>query len=156
MKLIYAITVSTEEVEVLNLIQFIKSNCDDQIVVQIDSTKSNDLLFNKIAKLTSSVYLCPFNNNFSEFKNNLNETCLNYNADFVFQLDADEMITNKLIENIKQILINDANDIDLIYLPRINTVSGITQEHLIKWKWSMDIMGRINYPDFQGEYIDQT
>lgn len=150
MKLIYAITVSTEKDEVLNLIKFIKSHCDDQIVVQIDSTKGDDDLYNEIAKLTPTVYTYPFNNDFSEFKNNLNESCALYDCDFVFQLDADEMVTEKLIKNIKRILINDAKDIDLIYLARINKVEGITQEHLIKWNWEMDVLGRINYPDFQG------
>lgn len=150
MKLVYGITVSTEKEEVLSLINFLKSNCDDQIVVQIDSTKNNDDLFYEIANLTKYVYIHPFNNDFSEFKNKLNESCLLYGADYIFQLDADEMITSKLVNNIKQILINDGNDIDLIYVPRVNRVDGITQEHINKWKWYMDVFGRINYPDYQG------
>lgn len=150
MKLIYGITVSTEEKEVIRLIEFIKSNCEDDIVVLIDSNKGTNKMFNKIKKFTDYIYVRPFDNDFSKFKNGLNESCMFYDADFVFQLDADEMVTEKLVKNIKQVLINDASDIDLIYLPRINKVDGITQEHLIKWNWSMDSLGRINFPDFQG------
>jgi len=150
MRLIYGITVSTEKEEVLNLIQFIKSHCYDQIVVQIDSTKGDDDLFSEIAKLTPTVYTYPFNNDFSEFKNELNINCENYGCDYIFQLDADEMISKTMVKNIKKILNDYINEFDLIYIPRINIVDGITTEHIIKWGWKIDEKNRINAPDMQG------
>ena len=49
-------------------------------------------------------------------------------GDYSFNLDADEMISRWMIQNVHDII--DGNEgIDLIYLPRINTVDGITEEH---------------------------
>ena len=52
-----------------------------------------------------------------------------------------------LIENIHEIL--ESNDIDLIWVPRINTVEGLTQEHIDKWGWRVNEQGWVNFPDYQ-------
>jgi hypothetical protein len=41
-------------------------------------------------------------------------------------------------------------EVDLFYLPRINTVSGITNEHITKWGWKVNEKGWVNFPDYQG------
>ena len=38
---------------------------------------------------------------------------------------------------------------DLYYIPRINTVSGITDEYLQKMGWNINEKGWVNFPDFQ-------
>jgi len=146
----YAITVNDERNEVLRLINFIKQNTDDEIIVQIDNKNCSDEFFMEIAKYTTKVYCYSFENDFAKFKNELTHNCSLYDADFVFQLDADEMITEKMIKNIKDIILSMKPGTDIIYVGRINTVEGINQEHIKKWNWSMDELGRINMPDFQG------
>ena len=37
---------------------------------------------------------------------------------------------------------------DVYLVPRINTVSGITEEHIQRWKWNVED-NRINFPDYQ-------
>ena len=70
-------------------------------------------------------------------------------GDYSFNLDADEMISLWLIKNIHEII--EANEgIDLIYLPRINTVEGLTQQHAQAWRWQVNESGWINFPDWQG------
>ena len=41
-------------------------------------------------------------------------------------------------------------DVDLIFVPRINTVDGLTQEHINKWGWRVNENGWVNFPDVQG------
>ena len=41
------------------------------------------------------------------------------------------------------------NEVDLVWVPRVNTVEGITQEHMNQWGWKTTEQGWINYPDFQ-------
>ena len=53
-----------------------------------------------------------------------------------------------MIENIHEIL--ESNDVDLIWLPRVNTVEGITEEHIQKWGWRVTEKGWVNFPDYQG------
>jgi hypothetical protein len=40
-------------------------------------------------------------------------------------------------------------DKDLILVPRINIVQGITNEHIQKWEWQVNEHGWINFPDVQ-------
>ena len=87
-----------------------------------------------------------WNNNFADWKNILNGYC---EGDYIYQLDADEMISEYMIKNLHQILEMN-KDVDLIFVPRINTVAGITQEHINKWGWKVNENGWINFPDAQG------
>ena len=70
-------------------------------------------------------------------------------GDYSFNLDADEMISLWLIKNVHEIIAGNEG-IDLIYLPRINTVEGVTNEHIRAWRWQVNEEGWINFPDWQG------
>ena len=35
-------------------------------------------------------------------------------------------------------------------MPRVNTVEGLTQEHINKWGWQVNEKGWVNFPDYQG------
>ena len=78
-------------------------------------------------------------------KNYLKGMC---SGDYSFNLDADEMISHWFMKDIHEIL--EGNEVDLIYVPRINTVEGITEQHVRGWGWSINEKGWINYPDWQG------
>jgi len=45
------------------------------------------------------------------------------------------------------IKMNDS--VDIFWIPRINKVNGLTQEHINKWGWNVCPKGRINFPDYQ-------
>ena len=38
----------------------------------------------------------------------------------------------------------------MYYVPRVNTVGGLTQEHINHWKWNVNEKGWVNFPDWQG------
>jgi len=65
-------------------------------------------------------------------------------GDYSFNLDADEMISLWLIKNIHEIIASNEG-IDLIYLPRINTVEGLTQQHAQAWRWQVNEEGWVNF-----------
>ena len=62
---------------------------------------------------------------------------------------ADELPHKSLMKNIKPILESNST-IDLYWVPRVNTVDGITQEHINKWGWNVSDKGWVNFPDYQG------
>lgn len=153
MKLSYAITVCNELKEISELLPFLiqYKGADDEIVILFDEKNGSKevldylLTFNKLPNVQTWRGL-DFNNDFASWKNKLSDYC---NGDYIFQLDADEMISEVIIRNIKTIL--EANpEVDLYYLSRINRVEGITEEHLRKWGWSTNTKGWINFPDRQG------
>lgn len=150
MRLVYGITASNEESELFRLLNHIKNNTDDSIVVQLDSNRTIRGLLEKVKEYTEHVYYFPFHYNFSQFKNILNQYCDKLGFEFVFQLDADEMISNKMIENVKLIIDSNKENIDAIYVPRINIVDGLTDKELKEWNWSINDKGYINHPDYQG------
>ena len=78
-------------------------------------------------------------------KNYLKGMCT---GDYTFNLDADEMISHWFMKDIHEIL--EGNEVDLICVPRINTVEGITEQHVRAWGWQINEKGWINYPDWQG------
>jgi len=82
---------------------------------------------------------------FASQKNYLKGMCT---GDYSFNLDADEMISHWFMKDIHDIL--EGNEVDLIYVPRINTVDGITEEHCRMYGYQINEKGWVNYPDWQG------
>jgi len=148
----YTITVCNEEKEINSLLHFISNRMrdTDEIVVQMDSESVTNAVRGVIEqykqKIKSLVVIeYPLNNNFADFKNNLKKHC---SKDWIFNIDADELPAGTLMENIYTIL-EDNHEVEMLLVPRWNIVDDITEEHIIKWRWTIDKKGRINWPDFQ-------
>ena len=54
-------------------------------------------------------------------------------GDYIFHIDPDEYPNEILLQQLKQIL--EMNDVDLVWIPRVNTVDGFTQEDVQRWGW---------------------
>jgi len=150
MKISYAVTVCNEEVELQKLVTFLLKHKElqDEIVITYDSKNGTkgveEYLRSHSVNGEFNWHPFEFEGNFSDLKNHTKDMC---SGDYVFHLDADEIPHETLIEQLHTIL--DMNDIDLVWIPRINTVEGITQEHIDKWGWKVTSKGWINYPDYQ-------
>ena len=44
--------------------------------------------------------------------------------------------------------IRDSNN-EVYLAPRVNTVKGLTDEHIQKWRWNVNEKGWVNWPDYQ-------
>lgn len=150
MKISYAITVCNELTEIQKLIPYLLDNIrpDDEIVILYDSkngdVKVEEYLRAKSVNPTYSWHSGEFDGHFADWKNKLTDLC---NGDYIFQIDADEMPNKELIDNIPQIL--EMNSVDVILVPRVNLVDGLTDEYIKKWNWVVDDKGRVNWPDPQ-------
>ena len=83
--------------------------------------------------------------NFAAQKNALIEMC---DGDYIFNIDADELPHENLMENLGELLGQNSH-VDVIYVPRVNTVAGITQDHIQEWRWHVNDKGWVNWPDPQ-------
>ncbi len=154
MKITYGITVCDEVEEIYDLLDYLYSNIDnnDEVIILRDMDKTTDAVTKVINQQISlykpnqvKVVESSLNGDFSTFKNNLIEHAT---GDYLFQIDADEIPNQFLIDNIKPILkINPG--IDCLYVPRVNKVNGLTPQHILKWKWRVDSEKRVNFPDPQ-------
>ncbi len=46
-------------------------------------------------------------------------------------------------------LLEENDNIEVFLVPRVNTVEGLTPEHIAKWGWKVNDAGWINWPDYQ-------
>jgi hypothetical protein len=156
MKISYAITVCNELEEIKRLVSFLLSNKrkEDEIVILFDEKNGTDEVFDYIE---SQVYGCEvfckkFEGHFADWKNLLTSHC---EGNYIFQIDADEIPNLTLIEHLPEILEMNQG-VDVLLVPRVNTVEGLTQEHIQKWGWVVDDQGWVNYPDFQWRIYKNT
>jgi hypothetical protein len=145
MKISYAITVCNELEEIKRLVPFLLEHKrpEDEIVILWDENGNSKVWEYLISIPEPRHFRDYFNKNFSEWKNKLSSVC---EGDYIFQIDADEIPNDNLIENLPTIL---ENNVDVILVPRVNTVQGITPQHIQAWGWKQNDKGWIQWPDFQ-------
>ena len=153
MKISYAITVCNEHKELKKLLDFLfeYKRPEDEVIVQKDNGNATEEVWDvcerfetKQAKEYKHISHA-LNKNFAQYKNNLNTQC---DGDWIFQIDADEIPNEYLIQSLPYIL--EANpDTEAYWVPRENTVAGITESHIQKWGWRVDENNWVNFPDWQ-------
>ncbi len=158
MKISYAVTVCNEIVEIERLLPFLIKNKreQDEIVIFFDTKNGSNSVEEYLR--SKSVNKVPFrwmgyhfDGHFANMKNALTDACL---GDYIFQIDADEMPSLYLMQYLPALLEN--NNVEVLRVPRINTVKGLTREHIQKWGWIVDNHGRVNWPDMQWRIYKRT
>jgi len=164
MKISYGITVYNEHVELDDLLHHLSKHIreEDEVVVTQDISKVGSKIiqqdeFYKIEKIFEKYeyhdYFEPnqlkvntfhFEKDFSALKNYTKQNC---SGDYIFHIDADEIPNETLLKQLPTIL--EINDTDLVWVPRINIVNGITDWHMEHWGWRQTEQGWINFPDYQ-------
>ncbi len=159
MKISYAIPVCNEHVELEKLLSFLIKHIDknDEIVVQCDQGNTTPEVYKVLDSFKAPVGFkdplkvieFPLKGDFASFKNNLKNNCSGH---WIFQIDADELPHESLILNLREVLkLNPTTEMFLV--PRVNTVEGLTQEHVNKWRWNVNEKGWVNWPDYQTRII---
>ena len=147
----YAITVCNEKKEIKKLVDFLlhKKRPNDEIVILYDQKNGDEEIatmltkFNKLPNV--QFWRGFFEGHFADWKNKLKDYC---KGDYIFQIDADELPDEGLIKDLPRIL--EANPDNEVYLtPRVNTVEGLTKEHIGRWQWRVNEKGWVNWPDYQ-------
>ena len=154
MKISYAITVCNEEVEIQRLVTLLLKHKElqDEIVITYDSKNGTKNIEEYLkSNIGFSWHSYEFSGNFSDLKNHTKESC---KGDYIFHLDADEYPHEILMEQLHTVI--EMNDVDLIWIPRVNTVEGLTDEWANKWGWRVTEKGWVNYPDYQARVFRNT
>jgi len=152
MKISYAVTVCNELVEIQRLLPFLVENKrqEDEIVIFYDSNNGTKGVEDYLRAQSQGTFApfrfihYHFDGHFANMKNALTEACL---GDYIFQIDADELPSLYLMQYLPAVL--EVNDVDVILVPRINTVEGLTEAHIRKWNWDVNEQGWVNFPDYQ-------
>ena len=151
MKVSYAIPVCNELVEIQRLLDqlFKHKKPQDQIVVLFDATNGSGEVESYLrSHSVSGAFMWhryEFDKDFSKMKNHLTSMC---SGDYIFQIDADELVDPFLLENLHEILESNT-EVEVYLVPRVNTVEGLTEAHIQKWGWRVNEYGYVNWPDYQ-------
>ena len=149
MKISYAIPVCNEHKELETLVSFLEKHkrSGDEIVVLCDEGNTSKEVLDVIDKWKTllNVYHNPLNKNFAQQKNYLTKMCT---GDWVFLIDADEYPDQCLCDGLHWMIENNP-DVEAYWVSRINTVQGLTSEHIEKWRWNVNDKGWVNFPDRQ-------
>ena len=151
MKISYSILTHNETTSLMKLIDFLLEHKDeeDEIVILDDYSDNEKTL--AYLDAACSIHEIKFeqrhlHKDYGSQKNHLSRMC---KGEYIINIDADERPNKWLMKNIKSIL--EANpSIDLYWVPRVNTVEGITQDHIHQWGWDINEHGWVNFPDYQG------
>ena len=156
MTISYAIPVCNEYKEIDRLLELLVKNKrnEDEIVVQCDQGNTIPEVYQVLDKYASNIKKVefPLKGNFAAFKNNLKQNCV---GSWIFQIDADEYLSESFIQNLHTVLQSNPM-IQVFLIPRINTVEGLTQEHIDRWKWQVNDKGWVNFPDYQTRILQNS
>ena len=157
MKISYGITVCKELTEIQRLVSFLLENkrLEDDIVITYDSKNGSkeveEYLRAKSVNAEFNWHPFEFDRDYAKLKNFTKKMC---SGDYIFHIDADEYPNEVLIKQLPQIL--EINDVDLVWIPRVNTVDGFTEEDVKRWGWKVTEKGWVNYPDYQARVFRNT
>jgi glycosyltransferase involved in cell wall biosynthesis len=150
----FGITTKNEGVYIQDLFNQIIPYCEstgDEIVVVDDF--SDDEYTRSILDANNvlgniKLHQHALNGDFATHKNFLLEQCV---GDFIVQIDADETLHPNLLTYLHDLV--DNNDIDLFLVPRVNVVTGLTDEDIQRWGWSVNDKGWVMFPDYQSRIM---
>ena len=151
MKISYTILTHNETDSLSELIQFLVKHKDEEDEIVILDDYSDNPKTVEILDSMCSIYEITFEKRhlLKDYAGQKNYLTRMAKGSYIVNIDADEIPHKYLMKNIKTIL--EANpSIDLYWVPRVNTVDGITQEHIDRWKWQVNEKGWVNWPDYQG------
>ena len=146
-KISYAICVCNEDRELNSLINFLLKVKDeeDEINILVDSKNVTPEVREVLKSHGDNIVVNEreFDGKFSDHRNYHATKCT---GDYIFAIDADEMPQEALITNIKTF------EGDIMYVPRINICPGYTADWITDYKFNLNEMGWVNWPDYQGRY----
>jgi glycosyltransferase involved in cell wall biosynthesis len=162
MKISYCITVHNEHEELKRLLDkiYLWKREEDEVLVQGDAgkvTREVVSVLHPFIKKGLQYLEFPLRNDFASFKNNLYKSAKN---DWCFFIDADEYPHENLIKCLPELIDSaEYEGIEMMRVPRINTVAGLTYEWIKKWCWVVSMVdGKevVNWPDRQQRLIKKT
>lgn len=147
MFLSYLVTCHNETSSLDKLLsKLVQNKKDNHEIVLLDDYSDNPETLGVIQKYKekTSFHQHRLDRNYGAHKNYGIEQC---RGNWIFQLDGDEYPTDLLLENIDAVLESNADN-EVLWLPRLNYFSGVTQQDIMQWGWHYQD-GMINFPDYQ-------
>lgn len=140
MKISYLVSCHNETLELLGLVEKLKTHIDlnapnDEVVILDDFSDNEDTkkIIEKARTCGFTVVQHALNKNFAEHKNYGSKRCV---GDYIVQLDADEYLWPSFLTNMRELLESNPT-VELYRVPRVNIVRGATAQDAAMWGWHL-------------------
>jgi glycosyltransferase involved in cell wall biosynthesis len=141
--------------ELVQLKQRNEGGRDQYEIVVVDDASDDPLTVEALNAYKGSIeiYNHRLNGDFATHKNFLNSSCT---GEWIVNLDADESLPLDFLDTLPLIIESNPGT-EAYWLPRVNTVEGLSLDHVVKWGWTlttlpgfrtMKIMDK-NSPEYQ-------
>ena len=150
MKITYAVTTHNEGKCINLLLDQLIPLVDDghQVIILDDYSTDKDTLdiLDRVSNVCGiPVHKHALNNDFAEHKNQISEYA---EGEFIFQIDADELLSDNLLHHLEDVLIMNPAMM-MVAVPRVNIVNGLTMNDITAWRWAVNDQGWVMWPDYQ-------
>lgn len=143
----YGILTHQEESVFYLLDQIVKIKDEQDRIIVVDN-ESDESYLKKLRQYPLRLIKRKLNLDYSAQRN---AAVVAANTNYMFQLDADELMTNELATNLKAIL--NSHNPDAVWIPRVNILKGIKPVHALQYNYTLSPGEVINYPDYQCRLI---
>jgi glycosyltransferase involved in cell wall biosynthesis len=150
-KMSFAITTHNEGEYIQSLlnqlIPFCAESGDEIVVVDDFSTDELTLSILNTYDVLGDIKLVnhALAGDFAAHKNFLTTQC---SGDYIFQIDADEVLHKNLLKYVGDIVDNN-DSVDLFWVPRVNIVTGMVEHDIQQFGWNVNELGWVQWPDYQ-------
>lgn len=148
----YLVTCKNEGYQIQSLLNLLFKYKDGNECIILDDYSDDKDTLKVLDSISDSTFFKihkhHLNRNYSEHKNYGKSLC---SGDYVFQIDADELPSETLLESLKDIIEVNKN-IDLFWVPRINDFKGVNNDIAKQWGWKLTPYQNrliVNWPDPQ-------
>lgn len=102
-------------------------------IVVVDDFSTDKVTLEAFEEFANDItlYQHALNHDFAAHKNFLSDQC---SGDWILNIDADELLPEGLLDNL-HLIIESNPEVEAYWLPRVNTVDGLTLDHVRKWGW---------------------
>ena len=150
----FAIMVQNEEKTIKPLLEQLTDfqnqfhNAEIMVVDGGSDDKTLEILSKYVPE--GNIYKRTFNGDFADQRNFLTSLC---NGEWIFHIDADELMPRELYNKLNDILTSAAvGGIEVLFVPRVNTITNMTLEDKDRFEsmgWKVDAERHVNFPDYQ-------
>lgn len=145
----YLVTCHNEGQQLKSLLSLLTKYLEGNQIVILDDWSNDPDTLNVLSEFNDnpSIKIVKHHlaNHYGDHKTYGNQQC---DGKYIFQIDADELPNEILLENIKGIIESNPQT-ELFWVPRVNNFVGITQNDINQWGWRVNEKMWVNWPDYQ-------
>lgn len=145
----FLVTCHNEGEQLRSLLTLLSRYITGNEIVVLDDYSDDEVTLNVLKDYESvngiKISKHHLNKDYGSHKNFGTSQC---SGKYIFQIDADELPNEILLENLRDLIESNLN-CEMFWVPRVNNFIGVTPEDIKNYGWRVNEKGYIMWPDYQ-------